>query len=141
MRHVAIVTEARSSYGYLRPIARLIEDEQSIPSQIAATARIAAGSAPVQNLSSATENVVDTSVANYFHADFPPSSGAGSRRTVDLNSATQAVLMTLVGVDAGVADTIISHRPYAHRDDFTGKVGAPLWHSMISTAGVSLRFG
>ena len=25
MRHVAIVTEGRSSYGYFRPIARLIE--------------------------------------------------------------------------------------------------------------------
>ena len=122
-------------------IARLIEDEQTVPSQIVATARIAVGSNPVTPIPSTTENVVDTNLANYFHADFPPSSGAGSRRTVDLNSATQAVLMTLVGVDAGVADTIISHRPYAHRDDFTGKVGAPLWHSMISTAGVSLRFG
>jgi UDP-hydrolysing UDP-N-acetyl-D-glucosamine 2-epimerase len=30
MRHVAIVTEARSSYGYLRPIARLIEDDPDV---------------------------------------------------------------------------------------------------------------
>ena len=30
MRHVAILTEARSSYGYLRPIARLIEDDPEL---------------------------------------------------------------------------------------------------------------
>jgi UDP-hydrolysing UDP-N-acetyl-D-glucosamine 2-epimerase len=30
VRHVAILTEARSSYGYLRPIARLIEDDPEL---------------------------------------------------------------------------------------------------------------
>ena len=30
MRHVAILTEARSSYGYLRPIVRLIEDDPEL---------------------------------------------------------------------------------------------------------------
>jgi UDP-hydrolysing UDP-N-acetyl-D-glucosamine 2-epimerase len=30
VRHVAILTEARSSYGYLRPIARMIEDDPEL---------------------------------------------------------------------------------------------------------------
>jgi GDP/UDP-N,N'-diacetylbacillosamine 2-epimerase (hydrolysing) len=30
VRHIAILTEARSSYGYLRPIARLIEDDPEL---------------------------------------------------------------------------------------------------------------
>lgn len=37
MRHVAILTEARSSYGYLRPIAKLIEDDAELRYSLIAT--------------------------------------------------------------------------------------------------------
>ena len=30
MRHVAIVTEARSSYGYLRPIVKVVDREPEL---------------------------------------------------------------------------------------------------------------
>ena len=48
--------------------------------------------------------------------------------------------MGLVGVTATVAKQIEGGRPYKDREDFTDRMGAQLWHSMVSTAGVSLRF-
>jgi len=123
-------------------IARLIEVEQLVPSEIAATARIVSGSGAVENRSSNTANVVDTNLANYFHADHAPST-AGARRLLNLNSASRAELLGLVGVTATIAAAIEANRPYRDRDDFVAKIGAAggaVWHSMVSTAGVSLRF-
>ena len=122
------------------PIAQLIEAEQSVPSEIAATARITSSAGAVQNLTSNTANVIDTSVANYFHSDFPPSAGAAGPREVNLNSASPTDLQELVGVTPTVAQSIASRRPFSNRDDFTSRMGGALWHSMVSTAGVRLRF-
>lgn len=124
-------------------IAQVIEAEQHVPSEIQAGARITSGDGSVTNLTSNTANVIDTNPANYFHADHPPSTGDAGRRLVNLNAATRAELMGLVGVTAALAQQIESGRPYTDRDNFIARMGASgagAWHSMVSTAGVSLRF-
>ena len=124
-------------------IAQIIEAEQQVPSEIQATARIVAADGSVSNLSSNTDNVVDTSLVNYFHADHPPATGDAGRRLLNLNSASRTELMGLVGVTAAVAQQIENGRPYTDRDGFIARMGASgpgTWHSMMSTAGVSLRF-
>ena len=124
-------------------IAELIEAEQSVPSEMRASATIVSSSGQARPpLSSTTLNVVDTNLANYFHADFGASASTPSR-LVNLNSASATDLSTLVGVDSALAQRIEQSRPYDDARDFIAKLGVdggPIFQHMVSTAGVSLRY-
>ena len=134
-----------------KAIAGIIEAEQHVPSQIVATAHIVSGGGGAKDPVSTTENVVDTNLDNYFHADYP-SAGGAARRLVNLNKATQSELKELVGVTDAVATAIIRRRRYSDRDGLiaamdddqvvkvTHMSGAQVWHNMMSTAGVKLVF-
>src|SRR5262249_529424 len=127
-------------------IAAIIEAEQYIPTQIVATAHVVPASGSAKHPASTTDNVIDTNLDNYFHADYP--SGPTTRRNVDVNGAEADELKELVGVTAAVAKAIKDNRKYSDRDAFiaamdqksvvqkTGMSGAEIWHSMMSTAGV-----
>lgn len=101
---------------------------------------------PDRRLVSVTENVIDTDLARYWHADHPPGSGAAARQEVNLGSANAAALQSATGIDAALAQRIVNARPsggFRNRDDFVARLGADgasVWHRLSSTAGIRLVF-
>jgi DNA uptake protein ComE-like DNA-binding protein len=83
-------------------------------------------------VSSVVQNTIDTDIEHY-------SLSGAEKVPININTASKAKLKDLHGVTDDVADLIISKRSYKNRADALGKLGAPLWHSMVSTAGYSVR--
>lgn len=127
-------------------IANLIAAEEFIPTRIQASATIRRNGQPDRRLVSVTENVIDTDLARYWHADHPPSSGAAARQEVNLGTANAAALQSATGIDAALAQRIVDARPsggFRNRDDFVARLGADgasVWHRLSSTAGIRLVF-
>lgn len=131
-------------------IADLIEAEARLPDTIVAKATVHhAGDKTLKTFEVVTQNVIDTEIEHYHHADHPPVSGAARRREVNLNTASLADLETLTGVNGPTAKRIAKQRPaggWRDRDDFIARydtdpaVSKALWHAMSSTAGAKLLF-
>lgn len=120
-------------------IADIIDAERHVPRAVHGTAhRIDAAGRRTPLVEARIDNAVDERVDSY-------SLGGRPRVAMNLNAEPVAGLQRLVGVTAEVAGRIDAARRASRlrdRDDFLARptLGAPLWHQMVSTAGVKLRF-
>jgi len=117
-------------------IAKIIAAEAHVPSSVNCVAHEVADDGSRKALvQSSVANVIDTHLDHY-------SLGGVARKPMNINVVSKAQLMTLAGVTDAVADTIIKERKKSHfadRDDALTRLGASVWHAMVSTAGVSIR--
>ncbi|MEY4764956.1 MAG: hypothetical protein RI907_1629, partial [Pseudomonadota bacterium] len=117
-------------------IAAIIRAEANVPRSINCVAHVVADDGSRTALvSSGTTNTIDTNLDHY-------SLGGVARKPMNINSASKAQLMTLAGVDDAVADTIMKERKKAafkDREDALARLGAGIWHNLVSTAGISIR--
>jgi len=110
-------------------IADIVDAEESLPSEVVATGSIQRNGATQPLTPSRTQNVIDTDVSRYFIAATPGAvavGAPGTRRDVNLSSATALVLQALTGISNADADLIVGARPasgFADRDDFRARLG------------------
>ena len=129
----------RANGGDDAVIADIIDAERHVPLAVHGVAhRIDASGRRTRLVEASINNPVDTHEDSY-------SLGARPRVTLNLNTEPRPGLQRLVGVTADVARRIDDERSASRlrdRDDFMARptLGAPLWHQMVSTAGVRLRF-
>lgn len=115
-------------------IAAIIEAEQYIPLSVQGVAKsIAPNGTMMPLVSNSTTNSIDMNLGSY-------SITASKRRHLQINSASIAELQTLNGVDAVIATKIIQARPLKDKTDARSKLGDSIWHAMVSSAGISVRF-
>lgn len=141
----------------LNEIANVVEAEEAVPRTIVATGTAVRGGVTRTLTPSTTENAVDTDLSRYFlsstggSASAVPVAAPASRRDVNLSTTNDpAVLMTLTGVNAAIAQRIIASRPpggYVDRDHFIASLnaggrtdGATVLHHMLSTANVRIVY-
>lgn len=130
-------------------IADIVDAEESLPSEVVATGSIQRNGATQPLTPSRTQNVIDTDVSRYFIAATPGAvavGAPGTRRDVNLSSATAQVLQALTGISNADADLIVGARPasgFADRDDFRARLGDrgdALVHRLMSTANVRIVY-
>jgi DNA uptake protein ComE-like DNA-binding protein len=118
-----------------KKIADIILAEQFVPTSVQGTAKkIDAGGKVTNLVSSTTTNSIDTNLDHY-------TTNVSLRKTVNINKASKADLLALNGVDGKMAENIKSLRPLKDRDDMRNKLkNDQLWHSIVSTSGIRIRF-
>ena len=120
-------------------IADIIDAERHVPTVVHGVAhRIAADGRRTALVEARINNPVDTNEDSY-------SLGGRPRVTMNLNREPRGGLRRLVGVTAAVAARIDTERTanaIRDRDDFMARpaLGPVLWHQLVSTAGIRVRF-
>ena len=117
-------------------IAKIIAAEAHVPSLVNCVAHEVADDGSRKGLAkSSVANVIDTNLDHY-------SLGGVARKPMNINLASKAQLMTLVGVTDAVSEIIIAERKmrsFADRADALARLGGAVWHAMVSTSGISIR--
>jgi hypothetical protein len=120
-------------------IADIIDAERHVPTVVHGVAhRIAADGRRTALVEARINNPVDTNEDSY-------SLGGRPRVTMNLNREPRDGLRRLVGVTAAAAARIDTERTanaIRDRDDFMARpaLGPALWHQLVSTAGIRVRF-
>jgi hypothetical protein len=115
-------------------IERVILAEEHVPTSVQGTAKSVAADGTVAPLVSSTSpNTIDVNLDHY-------ETSARPRRLLNINSVSASDLTALNGVDAAMAARIIALRPVKDKTDARKKLGDSVWHALVSTAGISIRF-
>ena len=139
MERAALQAAVQRAEVLVPTITDIIDAERHVPTVVHGVAhRIAADGRRTALVEARINNPVDTNEDSY-------SLGGRPRVTMNLNREPRGGLRRLVGVTAAVAARIDTERTanaIRDRDDFMARpaLGPVLWHQLVSTAGIRVRF-